>query len=237
MVRALLVGLVVGFVLAMPPGPIALACIRQVLAGHERDGVALAIGASTMDVVYALIAAWASSALVVSLQGVATNHAWTLIAFQAGCVVVLAVFGLHYLRGTPREVATHARQEVAQAAQARRLGSSSPYLLGVLLALPNLASPTFLPALIFIMGVVHARGWVDHDVGANTLYAVGFGVGSDLWFVLLLRTLTPLRAKLSPQILPRLSRVAGGALLLCAALLTYHMVTATPWARLPGWSG
>ena len=30
--------------------------------------------------------------------------------------------------------------------------------------------------------------------------------------------------------------VAGGAMLLCAGILTYHLVTATPWARLPGWS-
>jgi hypothetical protein len=48
--------------------------------------------------------------------------------------------------------------------------------------------------------------------------------------------LTPLRARLSPQVLPRLSRVAGGAMLLCAGILTYHLVTATPWTRLPGWS-
>ena len=41
MVTALLVGLVVGFVLAMPPGPIAMACVQQGLAGQAREGVAL----------------------------------------------------------------------------------------------------------------------------------------------------------------------------------------------------
>jgi hypothetical protein len=41
MVIALLVGLVVGFVLAMPPGPIAIAIIRQALAGHEQDNSAI----------------------------------------------------------------------------------------------------------------------------------------------------------------------------------------------------
>jgi threonine/homoserine/homoserine lactone efflux protein len=35
MVTALLVGLVVGFVMVMPPGPIAMACMRQALAGRE----------------------------------------------------------------------------------------------------------------------------------------------------------------------------------------------------------
>jgi threonine/homoserine/homoserine lactone efflux protein len=36
MVTALLIGLVAGFVMVMPPGPIALACIRQALAGRSR---------------------------------------------------------------------------------------------------------------------------------------------------------------------------------------------------------
>jgi len=232
MVMALLVGLVLGFVLAMPPGPIAIAILRQALAGQVREGVAMALGASAMDSVSVFIAGWASSTLVASLQDTVREHAWGLLAFQGGGIVVLVGCGLRYLRTPSREIAAHVRQEV----QARTRGASSPYLLGVLLALAALASPTFLPALIFLMGLVQARGWVGYDMGARALYAVGFGIGSALWFALLLRTLTPLRARLSPQVLPRLSRLAGGALLLCAGILTYHLVTATPWARLPGWS-
>ena len=62
MVTALLVGLVLGFVLAMPPGPIAIAILRQALAGQVREGVAMALGASAMDIVSVFIAGWASSA-------------------------------------------------------------------------------------------------------------------------------------------------------------------------------
>jgi threonine/homoserine/homoserine lactone efflux protein len=236
MVTALLVGLVVGFVLAMPPGAIAIACIRQALAGQARYALALAIGASAMDIVYALLAAGASSALLVSLGAMVTDNAWSLLAFQVGCIVVLAVLGLHYVRPAMHRVDARARQEEAQEEQARPLDSSSPYLIGVLIALTNLASPTFLPSLIFVMGFVHARGWVGHDVGENALYAVGFGAGAALWFGLLLWALTTLRAKLSPQVVPMLSRVAGGVFLLFAVMLTYHVVTATAWSRLLGWS-
>ena len=98
----------------------------------------------------------------------------------------------------------------------------------------NLASPTFLPALIFAMSLFHARGWVGHDVRENMMYALGFGAGGALWFLLLLRTLTRLRAQVSPTVMPMLSRVAGGVLLLFALLLTYQVVTTTAWARLPG---
>ena len=158
-----------------------------------------------------------------------------LLVVQVGWIVGLAVVGLRYLRVAPRGGVVGARPET-QEEPTRARGSSSPYLRGVLLALPNLVSPTFVPSLIFLMGVVQARGWVGHEVGEHILYAVGFGTGTALWFVLLLRTLTPLRARLSPQVLPLLSRVAGGALLLCAIVLTSHIVTATPWSRLPGGS-
>ena len=86
------------------------------------------------------------------------------------------------------------------------------------------------------MSLLHARGWVGHDISAHLLYALGFGAGGALWFLLLLRVLTRLRAQVSPTVMPRLSRIAGGLLLLFALLLTYQVVTTTAWARLPGWS-
>jgi threonine/homoserine/homoserine lactone efflux protein len=98
MVTALLVGLVVGFVLAIPPGPLAIACISQALAGQARESVALALSASAMDIGYALLAAFASSALVGALRGLVTDNAWALLAFQGGCIVVLVVLGLRYCR-------------------------------------------------------------------------------------------------------------------------------------------
>jgi threonine/homoserine/homoserine lactone efflux protein len=231
MVTALLVGLVVGFVLAIPPGPIAMACVQQGLAGQARAGLALVLGASAMDIVYALLAAFASSALVEALWGLVLHHAWALLAFQGGCIVVLVVLGLRYCRSTTPGDAARARPE----AQDRPRGDASPYLHGVLIALTNLANPLFLPSLNFVMSLVQVRGWVGHAGGDHVMYALGFGGGGALWFVLLLRTLTHLRAQVSPTVIPMLYRVAGGVFLLCAGMLTYHMVTTTAWARLPGW--
>src|SRR5438034_6633963 len=100
MLTSLLMGLVVGFVLAMPPGPLAIACIRHALAGQTRESVALALSASAMDIGYALLAAFASSALVGALRGLVTDNAWSLLAFQGGCIVVLVVLGLRFCRAT-----------------------------------------------------------------------------------------------------------------------------------------
>jgi threonine/homoserine/homoserine lactone efflux protein len=231
MVTALLVGLVAGFVMVMPPGPIALACIRQALAGQAREGLALVLGVAAMDIGYALLAAFASSALFRALWGMLMHTPWALLAFQGGCIVVLVVFGLHYCRFSRHGGAVRARPEV----RGRRRGDVSPSLSGVLLALTSLANPTFLPSLIFATSLLHVRGWVGHEVGDHVMYALGFGVGAALWYVLLLRTVTHLRAKFSPTVIPMMDRVAGGVLLLCAGMLTYNVVTTTAWSRLPGW--
>ena len=74
MITALLVGLGAGVGLAMPPGPMAIAMLRQALAGRAREAVAMAVGAATMDSVSVFLAGWASSALVASLQDAGQDH-------------------------------------------------------------------------------------------------------------------------------------------------------------------
>jgi putative LysE/RhtB family amino acid efflux pump len=208
-----------------------MACVQQGLAGQAREGVALVLGASAMDIVYALLAACASSALVGALWGLALRHAWVLLAFQGGGIVVLVVLGLRSCRSTTPADAARARPE----ARGRPRDAASPYLRGGLIALTSLASPTFLPSLIFVMSLLHVRGWVGDAVGDHVMYALGFGGGGALWFILLLLILTHLRAKISPTVMPMIERGAGGVLLLFAGMLTYHVVTTTAWSRLPGW--
>jgi hypothetical protein len=114
------------------------------------------LGASAMDSLYALLAAFASSALVGALWGLVLHHAWVLLIFQGGCIAVLVVMGLRYCRLTTPGKAACAQPET----RGHPPGDTSPYLRGVLLALTNLASPTFLPSLIFAMSLLQVRGWV-----------------------------------------------------------------------------
>jgi threonine/homoserine/homoserine lactone efflux protein len=230
MATALLGGLVVGFVMVMPPGPIAMACMRQALARQAREDVALVLGVAVMDSGYALLAACASSALFGTLWGMLMHHAWALLAFQGGCIAVLVGFGLHYCRSSMDGGAVRVRRE----ARGHLRGDMSPAWSGVLLALTSLANPAFLPSLIFTIGLLQVRGWVGHEVGDYVLYALGFGVGAALWYVLLLRTVRHFRAQFSPTVIPLMDRVAGGVLLLCAGLLTYNVVVTTAWSRLLG---
>src|SRR5262249_26035822 len=159
-----------GFVLAIPPGPTAIAILRQALAGQARAGGAIALGGAAVGMISAGLAGGGSAAPVASLSGPGGGHGGGGRALPGGRITVLGGGGVRSLWPPAREVPPHPRQE----AQVRTRSAASPALLGVLLALAALANPTFLPTVLFLTGVVQARGWVGHDVGAPVVYALGF---------------------------------------------------------------
>ena len=57
----LLKGLILGFSIAAPVGPIGLLCIRRTLSGGISSGFASGLGAATADAIYGAIAAFSLS--------------------------------------------------------------------------------------------------------------------------------------------------------------------------------
>ena len=50
-------GLIIGFILALPVGPVAILCIHRTLAEGRRNGILSGLGAATADTIYGTIAA------------------------------------------------------------------------------------------------------------------------------------------------------------------------------------
>jgi threonine/homoserine/homoserine lactone efflux protein len=234
MLTALLVGVVLGFVLSIPPGPIGIAVIKHALEGDHKNGAALAMGAAMMDVLYTLAAAFASSALMVALNDYISTHQIVIVAFQLLCIVVLVTLGIKYLRAPTKEVVDSVQKEAAQEQKAERLGFSSPILIGVVIAVTNLASPTFIPSLILFASMARHEGYLGPNPWESVTYSLGFGIGAGLWFLALLRTLFLYRKKLPPRFITYIYYFAGTVFGVSALLLTYNVVTATHWALLFG---
>src|SRR5207253_11465900 len=68
-----------------------------------------------------------------------------------------------------------------------------------------------LPSLVFVAGYLGTAGWLGDDVAVRFVYALGFGVGSFLWFAVLLRVLHGMRARLTGRVTVGVNRFAGGA--------------------------
>ncbi len=232
MIGALLIGLTVGFFLSIPPGPIAVAVMKQAIDGNDKYGMKIGLGASTMDTIYSIVAIFASSAIVVTLKDVLNDYVWLQLVFQIVCVVAFVIVGIRYLKPTTKNMDETTKQEKIQEERARKMGYSSPYLVGVVMSVANLASPTFLPMLIAVASYLHANELVSNGADECLAYAIGFGGGAALWFTLLLRMIYKWRTRFSAGFIVRIYQFAGVSFLFFAVLLTYNVIRSTNWATL-----
>ncbi len=234
MIGALLLGVLSGFVLSIPPGPLSAAVTKHSVSASYRTGLMIAVGGAVMDVVYVLIAAFASSALVVTLVNLLTGSGWPPLIFQVLCIIILLVMGIRYVRHKDHLKAEQKiyRVEQAQEEKAQKLGHPSPFFIGVLIAIANLAAPAFIPSMISVVSYLQANHWLSGRADDNILYAVGFGTGTTLWFSLVARMLVKHRSKFSPDVLSTIYRFAGGTLIVCACILAYHVALSTNWSLL-----
>ncbi|HXG00574.1 MAG TPA: LysE family transporter [Bacteroidota bacterium] len=229
MASALLIGIAFGFTLSIPPGPLALAFMKKAVSREYRGAMLVGIGAAVMDVFYNLLAAFASSALVVWLSNVFLENRWLSVAFQVLCVVVLLVLGIRYLmdKHNPKAERHMIEKEREQEERARRLGHGSPFFLGTLIAFTNLATPTFLPSMIAVVGYMQAQGFLERSFSASLFYAIGFGIGTTVWFAVMLRFIMKHHEKLSAGFITMVFRFAGGAFILFAIIIIYNILNAT----------
>ena len=234
MISSLLIGIAGGFILAVPPGPIGLAATRQVLGGFVSSALKIALAAAMMDAVYMLAATFASSAIVMTANALISQSKWFPLIFQVVCVGILVFLGVTFLLPEKRhhEEELEEERERRQEERAKRMGHNSPFFLGLLMSITNLASPAFLPSLIAYVGFLQANQWLMHSAEDNVLFSVGFGTGTLLWFVCAMRLLVFFRAKLSANFINWVYWFAGGTMLLFAVVIAVHVAMTTQWKTL-----
>lgn len=234
LLATILLGIAGGFVLSIPPGPLAIAVTKQGIEGNFRAGITLVFGAALMDVVYILLSTFASSAIVQALERLIKETQWFPVLFQIACIVLLLFLGIRYFTPARCEQVTSEDEEMerAQEARARKMGHATPFFIGVLISVTNLATPTFLPSMIAFIGFLHGSGWLHRGVLPSAVFSVAFGLGTLLWFFCVLRILIRFRKSISGNFVQNIYRFAGGTLIIFAAVIAYHTVTATEWAHL-----
>lgn len=184
---ALIVGLVVGYLLAIPPGPIGMAAARTGLREGSSSSRMLALGAGLFDTVYCFGALTAS--MGVALQ---FDVSQSPVALSLGLIVAVAITGVGvYQFRNPVELSLEDDQ------QARRTGAR-PFVTGAAYALANLANPTFIPSLLVMTAYVLLTGLVGPTLSDRVLFSLGFGAGNFLWLVTLVSIILRYRARL-PQ--------------------------------------
>ena len=184
-------GMIIGFAIAAPVGPIGLLCIQRTLTRGRWSGILSGLGAASADALYGCIAGFGLAAL-----------AERLLAWQIELQIVGGLF-LLYLGW--RTWQTPPTDEQAQALPTRA-GLAGDYLSTLALTATNPVT------ILAFLGIFTGLGLAAEGRGfaAAGLLVLGVFTGSLLWWLLLAGGVGWLRGRLTPGALCWINRVSGG---------------------------
>ncbi|HEY9646050.1 MAG TPA: LysE family transporter [Chroococcidiopsis sp.] len=186
-------GLLIGFSIAAPVGPIGVLCIRRTLADGRMAGLLSGLGAATADALYGAIAGFG----LTFISSVLVGHAFW---FRLIGGIFLCYLGIKTLLAKPA-------QEAASASGQGLLGF---YCSTVFLTLTNPATILSFIAVFAGLGLASAGG---NYISAAVL-VLGVFVGSALWWLLLSGGVSLLRSRFNPRAMKWLNRISGSIILI-----------------------
>jgi len=184
----LLRGVVIGFSIAAPVGPIGVLCIRRTLAEGRVSGLLSGLGAATADGMYGVIAAFGL-----------TYISNILIGYQPSIRLVGGLF-LCYLG-----LKTYFSRPAEGPALVGGEGLLGAYVSTLVLTLTNPMTILSFTAVFAGLGIGTATG----DYGSAALLVLGVFSGSAAWWLILSGGVSLFRSKFTPRALGWVNKAAG----------------------------
>jgi threonine/homoserine/homoserine lactone efflux protein len=185
----LLKGLILGFVIAAPVGPIGVLCARRTLTHGRRAGFFSGMGAATADAIYGFIAAFGLTFVSNFLIG---HQFWLRLVGGT----LLCFLGTKTLISVPRE-----SSELPPSARKY----AGMYTSTFLLTLTN-------PMTIFSFAAVFAGFGLAGTKGSVTsagILILGVFLGSAIWWLLLVGVFSLFKKRFEHHELQWVNRIAG----------------------------
>ena len=181
-------GLIIGFSIAAPVGPIGVLCIRRTLAEGRLVGLLTGLGAASADAVYGSIAGFGLTFIAAFLV---SQQIW--LSLVGG--LFLLYLGLKTLRTAPADRAALTSHE----------SLLSAYASTFFLTLTNPATILSFAAIFAGVGLANSDGTYLSAV----FLVMGVFAGSALWWLLLSGGVSLLRARFTPPWLRWINRGSG----------------------------
>jgi threonine/homoserine/homoserine lactone efflux protein len=191
-IHLLLKGAMMGFVVAVPVGPLGLLCINRALSLGPWYGLFSGLGIATAD---ALAGGIAALSITLVSQFLADHQfAFRLVGGLFLCYLGYEIYCTHPGQTPP---------------QTRRFnGLLGTYVATFLLTLSN---PVTILSFVAIYAAWQAQSMVGHYSGAAT-FAAGVFIGSASWWVALFLGLTVFRDRFNLRLLWWIHRISGGGI-------------------------
>ena len=183
----LLRGLVIGFAIAAPVGPIGLLCIQRTLSSGRRAGLVSGLGAATADAVYGSVAAFGLTAIS---QALVSQQIW----LRLGGGLFLCYLGLR----------TFLARVAEKPAGAGGRGLVGDYASTFVLTMTNPLTILSFVAVFAGLGLSTGGGY-----GQAALLVLGVFSGSAAWWLTLSLGVGLLQTHLGPATLRWINRLSG----------------------------
>jgi len=180
-------GIAIGFVMAIPIGPIGIMCIRKTLTEGRLSGLIIGLGAATADLFYGCVAVFGLTIISDTLNN---QRIWIRIVGSA----LLFFLGIKTFRAQPKDP----KLKISGSGRLRS------YFTVVVLTLTN-------PLTIFAFIAVFAAFGLGDGLSffSAVVLVAGVFIGSCLWFFLLTSGTIIFRKKLDLVGLKWVNKIAG----------------------------
>jgi threonine/homoserine/homoserine lactone efflux protein len=188
-------GLLIGFSIAAPVGPIGLLCIQRTIAYGRKSGLVSGLGAATADGFYGMVAGLgltAVSALLISLQ------VWVRLVGGA----FLLYLGIRTLLSAP----------AANSAASTHRGLLSDYVSTVFLTLTNPMTILSFAAVFAGVGLLSS----NRDFVSAFALVAGVVLGSSAWWLALSGGISFFRERFTQGSLKIVNTLSGAILIVFA---------------------
>ena len=189
-------GIVIGFAMAVPIGPIGIMCIRKTLTEGRIRGLIIGLGAATADLFYGCVAAFGLTVISSTLN---SERIWIRLVGGA----LLLFLGIRTFLAIPTNSKSANNNN----------GILRSYLTTVFLTLTN-------PLTIFAFIAVFAAVGLGNGLSyfSATSLVTGVFAGSLLWFLLLSSGVSFFRKKLDLVGLRWVNKIAGILIILSGVI-------------------
>ncbi|OGU80071.1 MAG: lysine transporter LysE [Ignavibacteria bacterium RBG_16_35_7] len=197
-------GILIGFAMAVPVGPIGIMCIRKTLTEGKLRGLIVGLGAATADLFYGCVAAFGLTVISDTLN---SQRIWIRLVGGA----LLLFLGIKTFRSQPSDPKSKFKIHSS--------GMLGSYLYTVLITLTN-------PLTIFAFIAVFAALGLGNGLGYFSASALVAGVclGSCLWFLSLSSGVTLFRKKLDLVGLQWVNRIAGILIIISGVIVIVSLL-------------
>jgi|GEM_PF-247426 len=181
------IGFLVGLLAAIPIGPLNVFAVSQTLKHNSLHGLLIGLTSSLLDAIYCFIALTGMT----QISSILIRFEAPLKLIGAGILIVISI----------RLIAKRQSFENSRPFQSPSLAYSRPVVVSFFLYASN---PTLYAFWLAVASILAAHQWLKPGLWQPALFSFLCGIGSIVWYVILIKYVSKYRHFFTPKILRKI---------------------------------